>query len=264
MTMLKIYKGKQDFFVEQRGLYLAVHNNTQIPLTLYEGIKIPVGYASDISIKRTFNNRLAEPHSSCRKDTDSYYSTDSDYYKTTLAYTKYSKKLCFEICLQNLLIIPACNCSDPSVPITDKNQTICSTLTNLDCVDKIRNQLDSTDLSGYCDKYCPTECDKVSYDTKIFLSDYPTTYYYDIVSKQTNLVQKFSSFGNVTYSSFKESVLMVNIFYQELVYTEISEQASYTFIEMVGVIGKLFLFALMEDDDFENYFFDFCFVKVDN
>ena len=48
------YAGQQDTFAITRGFYVAVQNNTQLPLTSYEGVKVPVGYISDIGISRTY------------------------------------------------------------------------------------------------------------------------------------------------------------------------------------------------------------------
>lgn len=234
------YPGKQDYYIEQRGFYVAVHNNSQIPLTKFDGIKIPVGYSSYIPVKRTFYERLSSPYSSCKEDVQSISSTDSDYYKATLAYTKYTVKLCYEICLQYKFIIPGCNCSDASIPITDNKQRICSSLADINCVDSKKTFFDSSDLSSTCAEFCPTECEKIVYDTSINLADYPTSYYYEIVSKQKNLLSKFSTFTNSTpsYALFKESVLMVNVFYQDLTYTHISESPSYNFADILGIVGR--------------------------
>lgn len=214
-----------------------MHNNSQSPLIRYDGIKIPTGYVSDVGVKRTYQDRLSSPYGTCRDDTSSYSDSDSEYYKKTIKLTKYSARLCYEICLQNMYIISKCNCSDPSIPITDLSQTLCTGRTKLDCVESVRDLFDSSDLSSSCGQYCPTECSKIAYDTSVSMSDYPSEYYYSIVSKQPNLIQKFSGQGNVTYSNFKLSVLMVNVYYRELSYTLIEESATYSLLDIVGIVG---------------------------
>jgi hypothetical protein len=39
-------KGLSDFYVERTGYYVAAHNNSQLPVTKYEGVSVPVGMES--------------------------------------------------------------------------------------------------------------------------------------------------------------------------------------------------------------------------
>ncbi|CAF0900901.1 unnamed protein product [Brachionus calyciflorus] len=243
MEIFTGFPSRQDYFIENQGIYLAVHNNSQNPIPKYEGIRLPVGFSSNVAVKRTFNYRKEAPYSNCRISSAGL-ATDSDYVNKTIKLTQYSRKLCFEICIQNLHIIPGCGCSDPSVPITDKSQTICSTLDKLKCVDSIRAKFDSSDLSLNCSQLCPNECDRIIYETSVSSSNYPTYYYYNIVSKQSNVENKFNSFSNVTYNLFKESVLMVNVFYDELGYTTIIESSLYTSEGIFATIGGQLGFIL--------------------
>lgn len=48
------FSGQQDKFAITRGFYVAVQNNSQLPLTNYEGLRVPVGFISDIGITRTY------------------------------------------------------------------------------------------------------------------------------------------------------------------------------------------------------------------
>lgn len=202
-----------------------------------------------MAIKRTYYERKSAPYGSCRDDVDSYTDSDSKYFKATLKLAKYSKKLCYELCLQDL-ITENCSCSDPSIPITDSNSTFCKILDKLDCVNKVRDKFDSTDLSSQCEDSCPTECKRMSYETSIDLSDYPTKDYFDIISKQPNLVQKFTNVRSSTldFSSFKQSVVMINVYFHDLSYTLISESPSYTWDIMLGSIG---LFNLNKNNYFD-------------
>lgn len=234
-----LFKGRQDYYIEHRGVYVAIHNNSQNPLTRFDGVKAANGYMTDIAIDRTFLYRKEAPYSSCRKSVDSYTSTDNDYVKATIKLTRYTKKLCYEICLQNLFIITSCSCSDPSIPVINSTQAVCATLSQLTCADNVRDKFDSTDLSNSCGSYCPDECDKILYNTHISMTDYPTQYYYDVVAQQSNVINKFSSFGGVTYDTYKKTSLMINVFYKELGYTGIVEEAEYTGSEIFALIGKI-------------------------
>jgi hypothetical protein len=37
-------------FLEKRGFYVAVHNNSKLPVTRYEGVLVPVGMASSKNV----------------------------------------------------------------------------------------------------------------------------------------------------------------------------------------------------------------------
>lgn len=136
-----------------RGLYVAVHNNSQYPNTYYEGLKIPVGYQSDIGVTRTFYNKASWPYSDCREDVSTILSGDSQYYQKTLSITSYSRKLCYQVCLQYKLIVAKCNCADPSMPIVDNSQTICHMTNDLGCAEGVRTNY--SNLDSQCSSECP-------------------------------------------------------------------------------------------------------------
>ncbi|CAF0735692.1 unnamed protein product [Brachionus calyciflorus] len=231
------YPGIQDDYMDRRGIYLSVHNNSNKASTKFDGIKLPVGYSSEIGIKRNFYTRIGPPYSECRKNTSYFSEDDPTYYKNTLGVGIYSRKVCFEICLQNEFIIPKCNCSDPSVPITNDDQKLCSTLNETICVEDVRKFFDSKDLTKFCEDQCPRECDKVEYLYDINNSDYPSVYYYNVIKDQPNLKGKFEASGNLSYNLFKQSVLMVNVHYQELSYTFYEEIITYKVSDIIGSVG---------------------------
>lgn len=234
------YPGKGNSYMEQSGFYLSVNNNSQLPLTKYEGIFIPTGYASKIAMDKTYYYKLDSPYSDCRMDTSTYTDSDSVYYKKTLNVTKYSQKLCFEICMQNEYIIPVCECADPSIPITDSSQTVCSSLNEIKCANNVTSQFNSVDLSITCAEYCPLECDSQDFEYSISLSNYPTTPYYKIISQQSNFNTKFTSGSSgPSQTIFKESCALVNVFLSDMYYTEIVESADLTLEGVFGTIGMI-------------------------
>lgn len=138
--------------MEQSGFYIAVTNNSQLPLTKFEGIKIATGFATNIAVKNTFYYKLGPPYSNCRKDVSTYSDDDSIYYRETLKVNTYSQKLCFQICIQYEYIMVSCNCSDPSIPLDD-SYPICSAWDDLTCVANVRSSLSKIDVSENCSIY---------------------------------------------------------------------------------------------------------------
>lgn len=224
--------------MEQSGFYISVNNNSQLPLTKYEGISIPTGIASKIGIDKTFYYKLDAPYSDCRANTSSYTDADSDYYKDTIKITKYSQKRCFQLCLQGEFIRPTCGCSDPSISSAGNASNICKSWTEISCVFNVTYTFNTIDLSDTCAQYCPLECDSQDFNYMISTAIYPTTPYFTIVSKQSNVAVKFSAGSNFSQTQFSDACALVNVFLSDLYYTEIEESADITVEGVFGNIGN--------------------------
>lgn len=232
------YPQIHDYLSEIRGLYLAVHNMSKEVMTKYEGMKIPVGKATDIGITRTFYYGYPYPYSKCYDNPRKTYPNFNDTFYKQAEKDFYSQKLCFEFCLQGLFISPNCGCLDPSIKSRNNIKELCSDIRQIECVLAVRREFDSKDLAKPCEEYCPLECDKIKYETHTSMSDYPTNYYYEIISKNPKLKDKYDNVGkNVSFDTFKSSVVMLNVFYEDLGYTAITQKPAYTFDTLIGVIG---------------------------
>jgi hypothetical protein len=131
--------------------------------------KTQVGFATDISFTRSYISKLDTPYSTCRKDVSAYSDSDSKYYKFALQFDDhYSNLLCTEFCVQFEHIQPNCNCTDPSVPVLNRNHTVCTSERDLKCVGGVRNRFNKE--STNCDAYCPTECDQFKFSTTLSMA----------------------------------------------------------------------------------------------
>ena len=144
--------------------------------------------------------------------------------------------MCNELCIQFEYIYKNCSCLDPSIPIVN-NFTVCATISKLECVARLRDLLDiDSDLTiETCSKYCPHECKYFKYNTRLSMADYPTEYYYKVIRNQSNLVDLFNNSKiQINYETFKMSLLYVNVFFEELIYTAIVESPALTFDQVLG------------------------------
>ena len=83
------------------------------------------------------------------------------------------------------------------------------------------------------------ECDRVVYTTNLRMANYPTDFYYENIKDQANLKKQFTSLNKIiSKNDFKQSVLFVKVFYDDLYYTYIEEDAENTPESTLGVIGK--------------------------
>lgn len=171
---------------------MIVHEPARKPLIKLEGLTVQTGTATNIGVKRTYYSKKEYPYSNCRKNIQHPSPSDSTFFKVTSNFTKYTQKLCIEYCFQNLFIKTICNCSDPSVPILNLDETICYEAQTLDCVRKERNKFNTKIIESACSKYCPEECDSVFYSTTLSTSSYPTEYYSNILKEQPSIKEKLN------------------------------------------------------------------------
>ena len=187
--------GLQDYYIDERGIYLAVTTSGTTPVTSYTGVKLPVSQATNVKITQTSIKNLPSPFSSCREDVTTVLSTDNSIYKRTLQLNTYSVQLCYDLCLQSLFIVPACNCFDPALPLFDTSTSVCKTLLKLNCTKSTRDRFDNTPLSSTCANYCPTPCSNYKYDTTQSSSGYPTDYYFtNVLANTPNIISKFQPY----------------------------------------------------------------------
>lgn len=204
--------------MEQSGFYASVNNNSQFPLTKFEGIKLATGFSTNVAIRKVNYQRLEAPYSDCRKDVSTFSHSDSEYFKSTVKTNKYSQKLCFQICIQMEYIVKKCNCADPSTPVTNQSVRSCLSWDDLSCVNNVTTELNNYDLKSICGQQCPLECDSQNFEYSISMANYPTVYYYNVVKKQPNLEGKFGRNGaNITRAEFEQSVALVNFYLEDLV-----------------------------------------------
>ena len=111
------------------------------------------------------------------------------------------------MCLQTMFILPKCGCLDPSIsiPSSMSNEPICSSLDTLDCVQRERSEFDNKPISALCDVYCPLECNTQTFSTTISQSKYPSSYYSNILPKQSGLASKFNLSSKFTPSLLKSA-----------------------------------------------------------
>lgn len=229
------YPGIDDLFAIQRGIYLAVHNNSVSPSLSYEGIKLPVGTSPEIGIKRVFYSNIDRPTRKCRKEIQNILKDDTEIFKRTVSNGFYTRKNCFEICLLYKFIIPECNCSDPQIRNFDNTIRFCTTLKEIACIEEVRNRFNSKDLSLNCGKECPVSCNTMKYEYQISYSEYPTKFYQNIL-KYNNLAAK--KYENKSWNLLKKSTLMVRVFYQDLSSTFIKETKLLESYNLASTIGN--------------------------
>jgi hypothetical protein len=267
----------QEKYMMARGFRILVFNKSNVNQIAREvGIDVATGLNTNIAVERTLSAHLGAPYGSClpidisqldwkKNDVLKFmYDNliDGSYYKPidpntwlgpqwtwTLTYDEF---FCLKMCFQKYLY-ENCGCYDITLPMTPKNQATyinnaCSTGAQLKCMKAKQSYFYSqSDLFGPCYSKCPIECEQIKYDLKVTQSVYPTEWYADLLSNSTvfnEVINKYFNTLNKTnisyqsqYASLKNSVAMVNVYYEDLSYVMIDESPAMSFDVFLGSLG---------------------------
>ena len=203
------------------GLRIMVHNSTA-KTPLLQGVDVGLSKFTNIAVQRVFNYKSSYPYSSCI-DLTSY---DSYYYKLlTKNNLTYQQTDCFDLCLQHE-IIKKCDCYDLNYAELRKVKS-CVDKEEIKCAFKVYNEFFDRGINEDCLKMCPLECERVSYQLTLSSSNFPSFSSYLIYKNITNL----------SYEVVRENSLAVNIYYQDLGYTRISETPTMIIQDLLSQIG---------------------------
>ena len=210
-------------------LKILFHNYTENPINIFRrGSVITSGTNNFFLIKRTLDQKLESPYNECLKDINqfAFNKTIIDYLNKTNR--KYSQFECFNICFNtNFNQTNPCDCYLTS--LDEEPYFVCRN--NNSCYEKFNKNFKQTEK---CSHLCPLECDQYAYE--IFHT--PSKI---IGTGQTNTLNendfiyiclpKFKTYENVSKTYYS-----INVYYEDLKYTLISQQPK---IELFGLISNL-------------------------
>lgn len=248
---LELYVGdydEQQQYGYKAGIRLIVNNQSEIVFSNDNGIDVSVGYQTNIAISRTMVKRKPYPYSNCIED----HLSSKNLQKNPLLQTivkkypqmnKYSQNFCIKICHQEFLF-KMCECYDLSLPLPSKssmNNSACESIEDLDCIKNEENFFFESEIEK-CYASCPSECFQVNYDLKVSSAKYPTKWYTSILKNSTNFqyLLNQSLLGeekNIDFLYLQQTMLMVNIFYDQMSYSLIEEQPELSIDALLAFIG---------------------------
>ena len=221
-------------FIFSAGIHLFVHNQTLAskPRTS-KGIDISSGTQTNVNIKREFDVDLPSPYSDCKSKLDSADSFDSIYFKTIINSGQiYTQDDCLDLCLQGA-IVKYCNCYSTFMDSLNFS-TPCITLEQINCIIKISKTFKSFDFTQKCSPYCPRKCETASYSISISFADFPNPMMLNTIKHKLSL--KYS-LADPTNEQLKNSLVYVNVYYDELKFTQTTHTPLMTFIDFLSNIG---------------------------
>jgi len=181
---------------------------------------------SHITIEREFIQKLPDPHSECKSNSDYFIFPPN---KT------YQQKDCLDLCFENI-ILQKCNCTNSN----EQSIKDCLNNNNNDGIKSkcIGEQLRTfimnkdKDLFQFCLEKCPIECDLIKYKTTANYYGTVTEEYYNFLVNETNLINP-----SLTFEQIKTDGVYISISYQSLDYTLINQIPKMLTFDLISNLG---------------------------
>ena len=224
-----------DFLSTDSGINLFIESE-KVESQTSEGIRISPGTKTFISLSKHSMTHLAKPYSECTANLDRPESSDNIYFRNLIANNiSYRKSLCRFNCFQKYLG-DKCECQDLFTVPFYKHMPFCYlNQTQTLCFSNSFINFSKFGLFEECD--CPVRCSSSHFAYKLSYSKYPTKFYAKFLHKNINLRKKYNFSDEFNYNDYKNSMVSINIFYDELKDTIIEHKAKITGVELISNIG---------------------------
>lgn len=200
-------------------IYIYIHNHTMIPSTIYnKGIALYAGSDNHFVIKRVLNKKLPWPHSECLKDVN-----DFKFNRTIINFIQsknwiYTNKECLRLCM-NLMFNQTNECN---FYLNELDEDFWYKYYDFQKDDRLKkcfltNWTQISGLDSCSNKFCPLECDSISYETVLTSLSFPVG--------SPHLFKRFFA---------------INVYYEDLSYTLIDQLPRTYIIDLISKIGGIF------------------------
>ncbi len=218
-------------------MQISIKNHTINPNSIYNtGDSISAGCFNYFLVKRTFDEKLAQPYNQCYKNV-SLFSLN----KTLINFIEsknrlYTQTECIRLC-QNLYFKENSDCDCifddidkelwPTCYLGEEKSSVYK------CTQKFIANFQENIKFEVCPNYCPLECDSFTYD--ISLKVQPVLGSGNFSSyNETESLNEFSEF--ISFENFSKNFYSVSVFYDDLKYTLISQQPK---TEIFGLLSNM-------------------------
>ena len=230
---LEVYAGEGESIyslLPDSGIVVFIHNQSFNPMPS-EGIKLAQRTLTNIVLSKVITQREPYPYSECQ-DLNKF-SFDKILYNAIIkSNSSYKQKLCFDLCLQQI-IIKTCKCYDLEyLKLLDASP--CLTLADISCTENEYLKFVSNDINSLCNRYCPLECDAQYFNFLISSSTFPSLNYANILGVNSAIL---SHSDGLTIDSLPDNVLAFSVYFQNLAYTSISESIKTSLFDLTANIG---------------------------
>jgi hypothetical protein len=201
-----------------------------------ETVHVTPGVCTSIVLEKTIVQTLPPPYGTCKQ---TITGNESILVSQILSHELlYRKANCKVICNQ-LYNIKQCGCR-PQLEKDWFKTKACTTEAELRCATQISRYFETHAYGPDCDDLCPLECEITTYKHTQFTHGYPSQAWASYLSGHQGVKSAFAA-NNLSYSYgvLKASAVCVNVYFNELQYTLMTDSPRMTFLDLVSNIGGL-------------------------
>ena len=208
------------------------------------GISLTPGTLSNIAVRKQIKQMSASPFSTCVE------LSTADFNRTLYDVLnrdgyRYRQNDCFDLCLQTM-IIEHCGCFSLEYAKLNNANRSCMTHSDMSCMENMYLKFVDQNLVDLCQVYCPLECDSVEYPVFLSSNSFPCGKYTELLMNNSvfikHLALKGYKLSNLTsadsHSLAKQSLLALNVYFDDLKYTLISESPKTSIFDLIANIGS--------------------------
>ncbi|XP_046551585.1 amiloride-sensitive sodium channel subunit alpha-like [Haliotis rubra] len=215
------------------GAHLVVHDKSTVPLLEQNGVAISGGTETFIGLKRVNIQRLGRPYGYC---------DDGIQFKRDFNVT-YTRQACQDYCLVRL-IVNACGCYDGRqgdmnriFHLSDAHSD-CKNQSEIECMVRVKRKYEFGQYSSDCVCYSP--CTESTFVKSISSRQWPSVEYGQV------LVEAICAKGDEEHCKrlrrydgyqLSQNFIKLNIYYEDLNYENITEDADYADAQFLSDIG---------------------------
>jgi hypothetical protein len=244
---MKLYLGQiseLNYLMPDKIIQLSIHEEKDNPFDELDLIDLPGGFESTIQIQLSKFSKYPKPYSNCMFDdmndqdsnTKHIRETNKYYQRILRSNYKYSQSICVEFCKNDYFNQNGiCKMAKSSIYIQDNLplQHCTFNITNQnEFIDQFISEVDLVkEIIAKCLEECPLECEKLKYDTKVLLKQYPMV---DVEMAREKLI-KSNLLINDSY--IDKDLVTVSLYFGSMSYLNYKENPLVTVYKVVSDIG---------------------------
>ena len=228
--------------IQSSGVRVIVHNKTLKPSN-EKGVDVSIGEEASIIVNRVFDSQLEYPYNDCKSNLANLDDFDSEFYKEIIkSNTTYTQLSCFQACIQSKMI-SNCKCYSPYFLKLNGTKS-CATINDSLCGMKTIKDM-TYDVIPKCSPLCPLQCDSIKYSLSKSNSFFPNPKYAFEIQNYFNQNSKYFKERaskpldsiKLSYQELNNSIVAVNVYYDELTYTRVSQSPKMSFEDLLSNVG---------------------------
>jgi hypothetical protein len=222
--------------IKSLGIIVRLGNSSYSMHYSNGGILASSGFQTNIVVEREYKSMLPKPFSECEIDPNSATFIEGADLYNLIGQSKYaySQQLCFTQCYQKYFINKY-NCTFENLLSLYNNSFCNSNVTSF--IYDWDYILDSDYIHSKCLPLCPLECNQTHFKTSLSFNQLiENSYYISLIKNNSNLRSDFIK-RSIDGKTARDSFVLVNIFYDNLSYTQTSEIPQIDLISLLAYIG---------------------------